>query len=55
MSTSVEMVELRKIRDANSLRYLSQTPEEREVESKKTMEWFVKAIGKPIQVVNNKN
>lgn len=51
MTTSVVMDEIRAIRDANSLRYLSQTPEEREHESKESMEWFTKAIGRPIRVV----
>jgi len=52
MNESVAMLEIRKIRDENSLRYLSQTPEERELEAKKTMEWFVKRMGKDIKVVN---
>ena len=51
MKTSEAMLEIRKIRDENSLRYLSQTPEERERESKESMEWFKKAIGKPVKVV----
>ena len=51
MKTSKAMLEIRKIRDENSLRYLSQTPDERERESKKTREWFIKAIGKPIKTV----
>ena len=52
MKESVAMIEIRKIRDENSLRYLSQTPEERELEAKKTMEWFVKRMGKDIKVVS---
>ena len=51
MKTSVAMTEIRKIRDENSLRYLSQTPEEREREAKKTMEWFIKEIGRPVKIV----
>ena len=35
MKESVAMIEIREIRDENSLRYLSQTPEERELEAKK--------------------
>jgi len=45
------MDEIRKIRDENSLKYLSQTSEERERERQKSLEWFVKAIGKPVEVV----
>ena len=55
MKTSTAMDEIRKIRDANSLRYLSQTPEEREHELKESMEWFTKAIGKPIRVVGHES
>jgi len=51
MRESVAMTEIRKIRDENSLRRLSQTPEEREREAKKTMEWFLKEIGKPVTIV----
>ena len=52
MKESVAMIEIRKIRDENSLRYISQTPEEREIEAKKTMEWFVKRMGKDIKIVS---
>jgi len=51
VKTSVAMDEIRKIRDENSLKYLSQTSEERERERQKSLEWFVKAIGKPVEVV----
>ena len=51
MKTSAAMDEIRKIRDENSLRRLSQTPEERRREAKETMEWFTKAIGKPFKIV----
>ena len=51
MKTSAAMDEIRKIRDENSLRYLSQTPEQRELEAKRSMEWFVAAIGKPVTIV----
>ena len=51
MEPSAAMVEIRKIRDENSLRYLSQTPEERKIESSKSLEWFIKAIGKPVRLV----
>jgi hypothetical protein len=44
------MDDIRKIRDENSLKYLSQSSEERKRESQKSLEWFVKAIGKPIEM-----
>ena len=55
MRESVAMIEVRKIRDGNSLRRLSQTPEERKRNAKKTMEWFLKEIGKPINIVTKTN
>ena len=53
MKESTAMLEIRKIRNENSLRRLSQTPDERAQESKETMDWFIKAIGKPVQIVKN--
>ena len=55
MRESAAMLEIRQIRDENSLRRLSQTSDEREQESKRTMEWFIKAIGKPIRVITHEN
>ena len=49
------MSEIRKIRDENSLRYLSQTPEERKKEAQKSMEWFIGAIGKPVRIIKQEN
>ncbi|MCL2089278.1 MAG: hypothetical protein FWH14_07320 [Oscillospiraceae bacterium] len=46
MKTSAAMNEIRKIRDENSLRHLSQTPAERKQELKKSLDWFIKEIGK---------
>jgi hypothetical protein len=43
------MDEIRRIRDANSLRHLAQTPEERKREMQKSMDWFSAAIGKPVK------
>ena len=51
MNESIVMTELRKIKDANSLRHLSQTPEEYRKEMRESREWFIKAIGKPVKVV----
>jgi hypothetical protein len=44
------MDDIRKIRDENSLKYLSQSSEEREEEKQKSLEWFINAIGKPVQI-----
>ena len=52
MKESVAMLEIRKIRDENSLRRLSQTPEERKKELDATTEWFIKRIGKDIKIVD---
>ena len=51
MKTSVAMDDIRKIRDENSLKYLSQSSEERERERQKSQGWFIKAIGKPVEIV----
>ena len=51
MKTSIVMDDIRKIRDENSLKYLSQSPEERETDRQKSLEWFIEAIGKPIEIV----
>ena len=50
MKTSMAMDDIRKIRDENSLKYLSQSSEERERERQKSLEWFIEAIGKPIEI-----
>lgn len=47
MKTSAAMDEIRKIRDENSLRHLTQTPAERTQELKESLEWFLAAMGKP--------
>ena len=46
MKESTAMQEIRKIRDENSLRRLSQSPEEREQEAKKTLDWFIAEMAK---------
>jgi len=55
MQTSKVMDELRKIRDENSLRHLSQTPTEFSKEMNDSVKWFIKALGKPIKIVGNAN
>jgi len=52
MKESAAMLEIRKIRDENSLRRLSQTPEERKKELDETTAWFIKRIGKDIKIVD---
>ncbi|MCL1842201.1 MAG: hypothetical protein FWF79_00115 [Defluviitaleaceae bacterium] len=51
MKTGATMDDIRKIRDENSLKYLSQSSEERERERQKSLEWFIEAIGKPVEIV----
>ena len=51
MQTSKAMDEIRKIRDENSLRHLSQTPEEFSKEMNDSVSWFIKALGKPIKII----
>ena len=51
MKTSIAMDEIRKIRDENSIRRLSQTPEERKRELDESVKWFAAAIGKPVTIV----
>lgn len=55
MRTSQVMDDLRKIRDENSRRHLSQTSEEFSQEMKDSVDWFVKALGKPIKMVGSAN
>jgi hypothetical protein len=53
MKTSIVMEEIRKIRDANSIRHLSQTQEAFSKEMKESVDWFIKALGKPINTIDN--
>ena len=53
MQTSKVMNDLRKIRDENSLRHLSQTPEEFSQEMRESVSWFINALGKPVKIVEN--
>ena len=52
MKASVAMDEIRKIRDENSLRHLSQTPEERKQELKEALDWFAEAMGKSVKIAD---
>ena len=55
MQTSKAMDEIRKIRDENSRRHLSQTPMEFSKEMKDSVNWFIEAIGKPIKIIKKVN
>jgi len=44
MKTSNAMLEIRKIRDENSQRYISQSWEETRKELDESLKWFLKAI-----------
>ena len=48
MQPSKVMDDLRKIRDENSQRHLSQTPEEFSAEMKEAASWFIAALGKEV-------
>ncbi|MDR0498917.1 MAG: hypothetical protein LBH03_04180 [Holophagales bacterium] len=51
--TSSTMEELQKIKEECSLRYLSQTPEERRLESERAIKRAETAMGRKIPVVDN--
>ena len=53
MKVCKTLEEVRHIKEECSLRYLSQTPEERKLESQRVIEWFEKRIGRPIEIVDN--
>jgi len=55
MKTSVIMDEIRKIRDENSQRHLNMTSEELSNELKESLNWFVEAIGNPVNIVETKD
>jgi len=52
MNESNAMREIRRIRDENSLRHLSMNDEEIKREMEGSVDWFMKAIGKPVPVVS---
>ena len=52
MTESNAMLEIRKIRDENSLRHLAMSDEEIRSEMEGSIDWFMRAIGKPIPVVS---
>jgi hypothetical protein len=50
--TDSVMEEFQKIKEECSLRYLSQTPEERRREAKEAREWFEAWLGRPIETAD---
>jgi len=56
MSESVAMLEIRKIKDENSLRYLKMSPEELASEFDKSTKWFIEEMakrGKEVEFISN--
>ena len=51
MKESNAMLEIRRIRDENSLRHSRMNSDEISKETKKSVDWFLKTIGKPIKIV----
>ena len=49
---SKEMIELRKIRDANSERHSKMTFEERKREETETLKWVEEKLGRPNNILN---
>ncbi len=53
MRESAAMLEIRKIRDENSLRHLKMTSEEISKELDDSMKWFIKALGRDVKVISS--
>jgi len=51
MNESAAMLEIRKIRDKNSLRHLNMTPDELAKEFDEATKRFIKRMGKDIKIV----
>ncbi|MCL2619891.1 MAG: hypothetical protein FWD97_03010 [Defluviitaleaceae bacterium] len=54
MNESVSMLEIRKIRDKNSLRHLNMTPEEIAEEYEESTKRFIELMEKDIEIVSLK-
>jgi len=52
MKESEAMLEIRKIRDANSLRYIKMTAEELDKEFDESVQKFMQAIGREVKPVS---
>jgi hypothetical protein len=46
------MEDVRRIKEECSLRYLSQTPEERKQESERVIDWFEKRLGRRVETLD---
>jgi hypothetical protein len=53
INTDKTMEEVRRIKEACSLRYLSQTPEERREESARVIDWFEKRLGRRVETLDS--
>ncbi len=54
MKESSAMLEIRKIRDENSLRHINMSSEELDNELKKSMDWFLSELGRPVNIISEK-
>ena len=52
MIESEAMREIRRIRDENSLRHLSMSDEEITEEMNRSVEWFLKEMGRPVPIIS---
>jgi len=55
MNESTAMLEIRKIKDENSLRYLKMSPDELSKEFEETTKRFMERMGKNIKIVSSAN
>ena len=53
MNESASMLEIRKIKDENSLRYLKMSPEELAKELEESTKRFVKRMGREVKIVSH--
>ena len=53
MKESASMQEIRKIKDANSLRYLKMTNEELDKEFDEAVQIFMQKLGRNVKIVSN--
>ena len=53
INTDKTMEEVRKIKEDCSLRYLSQTPEERKLEFERVIDWFEKRLGRKVETLDS--
>jgi hypothetical protein len=53
INTDKTMEDVRRIKEECSLRYLSQTPEERKQESERVIDWFEKRLGRSVDTLDS--